>query len=343
MNEPKKPKKHPKDIGQSLMALAAAIFTKEKKTTPNPVGTSSFHFLQERPETATDAIKFGHREITEALKLMVCEPEGALTIGLFGTWGSGKSTIVENLRNELKKATIPLIIFDVWKHDGDSLRRTFLSEMDKQLSEEPFGEAAGYVTKEYELTKRLYQSETKSSEKLVFKFAKLLLHASAMTLFFVPSIFVLWLISKFLNVDLLKEVAESTFGKSLGALFLTMLTGGFLYRFFDTFIKSEKVEEKKEKLQEGRENIVAALTGSLGQIDTTHSVSNPRIKINGDKAVMDALVEAQHVPSNDHSRHYLMKNRYDVELIRHGDVWVIQRVTIDNVWLTGDPTVLTGI
>jgi hypothetical protein len=30
-------------------------------------------------------------------------------------------------------------------------------------------------------------------------------------------------------------------------------------------------------------------------------------------------------------------------LIRHGDLWVIQRVTIDNVWLTGDPTVLTGI
>jgi hypothetical protein len=94
---------------------------------------------------------------------------------------------------------------------------------------------------------------------------------------------------------------------------------------------------------EGRENIVAALTGSLGQIDTTHSVSNPRVSINGNKAVMDALVEAQHVPSNDHSRHYLMKNRYDVELIKEGDIWVIQRVSIDNVWRTGDPTVLTDI
>jgi len=94
---------------------------------------------------------------------------------------------------------------------------------------------------------------------------------------------------------------------------------------------------------EGREAIVAALTGSLGKIDTTHSVSNPRVVINGDKAVMDALVEAQHLPANDHSRHYLMKNRYDVELIRQEDVWVIQRVTIDNVWLTGDPSVLTGI
>jgi hypothetical protein len=94
---------------------------------------------------------------------------------------------------------------------------------------------------------------------------------------------------------------------------------------------------------EGREAIVAALTGSLAKIDTTHSVSNPRVIIDGDKAVMDALVEAQHLPSNDHSRHYLMKNRYDVNLVRQEDAWVIQRVTIDNVWLTGDPSVLTGI
>jgi septum formation inhibitor-activating ATPase MinD len=94
---------------------------------------------------------------------------------------------------------------------------------------------------------------------------------------------------------------------------------------------------------EGREIIVEALRGSLNQIDTTHSVSNPRVSITGDKAVIDALVEAQHLPSNDHSRHYLMKNRYDVKLIRQGDVWVIQHVIIDNVWRTGDPTVLTGI
>lgn len=94
---------------------------------------------------------------------------------------------------------------------------------------------------------------------------------------------------------------------------------------------------------EGRENIVAALSGSLAKIDTTHSVSNPRVFIDGGKARMDALVEAQHLPSNDHSRFYLMKNRYDVELVRQENVWVIQRVTIDNVWLTGDPSVLTDI
>jgi hypothetical protein len=94
---------------------------------------------------------------------------------------------------------------------------------------------------------------------------------------------------------------------------------------------------------EGRDNIVAALSTSLSSLDTTHSVSNQRIVIDGDVARMDALVEAQHVPRNDHTRHYLMKNRYDVELARNGDVWVITRNTVDNVWRSGDIAVLSGI
>jgi hypothetical protein len=94
---------------------------------------------------------------------------------------------------------------------------------------------------------------------------------------------------------------------------------------------------------EGRNSIVTALVGSLKSLDTTHSVSNPRATIDGNKARLDALVEAQHVPSGDPSRNYLMKNRYDVELVRSDDAWVIQRVTIDNVWRSGDPTVLADI
>lgn len=94
---------------------------------------------------------------------------------------------------------------------------------------------------------------------------------------------------------------------------------------------------------EGREVIVSALTTSLAALDTTHSVNNPRVTIDGDTARMDVLVEAQHVPRSDSSRHYLMKNRYDVELVRNGDVWVITRNTVDNVWRSGDIRVLAGI
>ncbi|MFM0040211.1 nuclear transport factor 2 family protein [Paraburkholderia strydomiana] len=94
---------------------------------------------------------------------------------------------------------------------------------------------------------------------------------------------------------------------------------------------------------EGRDVIVEALTVSLATLDTTHSVTNPRVTIAGDTARLDALVEAQHVPRGDHTRHYLMKNRYDVELARKGDVWVITRSTIDNVWRSGDPAVLSVV
>lgn len=94
---------------------------------------------------------------------------------------------------------------------------------------------------------------------------------------------------------------------------------------------------------QGRETIVSALMGSLGPIVTTHSVSNPRVFLNGDSAQMDVLVEAQHVPASDPSRHYMMKNRYQVELLQQGQEWLIHHVTVDNVWRTGDPTVLAGV
>lgn len=94
---------------------------------------------------------------------------------------------------------------------------------------------------------------------------------------------------------------------------------------------------------EGRVAIVAALTASLATLDTTHSVTNPRVTIDGDRARLDALVEAQHVAREDHTRHYLMKNRYDVELERQDDVWVISRNTVDNVWRSGDPAVLSVV
>lgn len=94
---------------------------------------------------------------------------------------------------------------------------------------------------------------------------------------------------------------------------------------------------------QGRDTIVEALSGSLVQLDTSHSISNPRVTLDGDTARLEVLVEAQHVPRNEPSRHYLMKNRYDVVLARAGADWVIQRVTIDNIWRDGDPSVLAGI
>jgi len=96
-------------------------------------------------------------------------------------------------------------------------------------------------------------------------------------------------------------------------------------------------------LLQGKEIIIKALMDSLRPIVTTHSVNNPRVTIEGDKARLEAIVEAQHVPESDPSRHYMMKNRYDVELQKTDEQWLISRVTVDNVWRTGDPSVLAGV
>ncbi|MFJ2259434.1 nuclear transport factor 2 family protein [Streptomyces sp. NPDC087844] len=94
---------------------------------------------------------------------------------------------------------------------------------------------------------------------------------------------------------------------------------------------------------EGRDTIATALLASLSHLDTTHSVSNPRVTLDGDTARLEGIVACQHLPRQDHSRHVLMTNRYDVSLARQGDVWVIRHLTVDNAWTEGDPTVLAGI
>lgn len=94
---------------------------------------------------------------------------------------------------------------------------------------------------------------------------------------------------------------------------------------------------------EGRESIADTVFSTIEDLDTTHTVTNPRVTAyEGDHATLSALVEAQHLPRNDHSRHLLLKNIYTLELSRHGDLWVIDRMTIENVWWTGNPSVLFG-
>src|SRR3989338_4911981 len=102
------------------------------------MNTTKFKFLEERPlQSATEFSnsKFGHGEIADTLVKIVKACPAPFTVGLFAKWGSGKSTVANSLKDKLPKENIPVIIFDVWKHEGDSLRRTFLKEMVRQLKE----------------------------------------------------------------------------------------------------------------------------------------------------------------------------------------------------------------
>ncbi|NUW38422.1 nuclear transport factor 2 family protein [Nonomuraea sp. SMC257] len=96
-------------------------------------------------------------------------------------------------------------------------------------------------------------------------------------------------------------------------------------------------------LMRGRDAIVSTILALFGdRVDTTHQVTNPRVAVDGDTARLTALVEAQHLLAADHATFALLKNPYDVELVRDGEGWAVRRMTIDNTWYTGDPVAIFG-
>jgi hypothetical protein len=76
---------------------------------------------------------------------------------------------------------------------------------------------------------------------------------------------------------------------------------------------------------------------AAGRVDTTHQVTNPGIAIDGDTVRLTALVEAQHLLTEDRSKFALLKNPFDVELVRDGQRWVVRRMRIDNAWVHRRP------
>jgi len=92
----------------------------------------------------------------------------------------------------------------------------------------------------------------------------------------------------------------------------------------------------------GRDAIVEIVRSTLSALDTTHTVTNCRVNINGDEAELFSLVEAQHLLARDHSVHLLLKNIYWARLRRVDDEWRMHHLRIENVWFTGEPSTLFG-
>lgn len=84
---------------------------------------------------------FRHAEIADAIADMMLHAQGGCAIALTGSWGSGKSTVVELLRVKLQQSgkDIETFVFDTWAHQGDPLRRSFLEKLITWCSEKPKG------------------------------------------------------------------------------------------------------------------------------------------------------------------------------------------------------------
>jgi len=100
---------------------------------------NKFNLLSDQPlksEADFESTKFGHKEIAETITSLIINCPTPFTIGLFGKWGAGKSTISYMLQKAMLEKKFGFVLFDVWKHESDALRRTFLKESVNQLKEQ---------------------------------------------------------------------------------------------------------------------------------------------------------------------------------------------------------------
>ncbi|HIH74874.1 MAG TPA: NTPase, partial [Methanosarcina sp.] len=77
-----------------------------------------------------------HENVAETLHKLIDSNDNGFTIGLEGSWGSGKSTVISILKKKLNNSSFHYFYFDAWAHEGDHLRRIFLESLISQLDVE---------------------------------------------------------------------------------------------------------------------------------------------------------------------------------------------------------------
>lgn len=102
-----------------------------------------FNFIKDEPTMPGKPgyFDFYHKSFSPALKDMILSDSCPHTIGLFSKWGTGKSSIIDQLDIDLKNeksAKAHVVIFDAWKYQEDSLRRTFLIKLEAFIREKGY-------------------------------------------------------------------------------------------------------------------------------------------------------------------------------------------------------------
>lgn len=105
------------------------------------------HFLPDQP-TSQDQLNI-HRRIADRLKTFVRgDLPKPLVIGLFGPWGSGKSSIIK-MMEDADDRTFKIVVVDAWRKD----RKNFLRQFIKKLAREILQEGSDTVCKKVDFKK----------------------------------------------------------------------------------------------------------------------------------------------------------------------------------------------
>jgi|GEM_PF-5700276 len=151
---------------------------------------------------------FGHKHIADAVVKSILTTKPPFTIGIFGGWGTGKSSLLEIIKTGLDKENITTVTIDAWRYSSaDDLRRAFLVHVANQLNPKVVGELSRklYTTEQEtillkstasELTKRKWNDIFFSGLKTTFWLATNFFGISILFLFFLFLIFLIPAISQ---------------------------------------------------------------------------------------------------------------------------------------------------
>lgn len=171
-------------------------------------------FIQDKErllDSANDLLKTGVYAENLVKVIENTPADRVFTVGVFGGWGTGKSSVIRTAQERIEKAhdDVKFITYDAWKYSNDSFRRMFLLKIQQELR-----------MKQTEEMRRFYQSEiaeaepkTKLNAKGLAIAAGVLMVISAI-LFLVPGVTIEW------------RVAVPTIG-TLGTFLVALLNGCF--------------------------------------------------------------------------------------------------------------------
>ena len=111
-------------------------------------------FLRDEPlSDLQQQDRFSHNAYVGLLTTVVAELDPPFTLGVFGSWGVGKSSIVNELSNRINRDCpgTTAVTIDIWKYSDDSLRRQFLYDLQQGLREKrALSKDKDYVREIYE-------------------------------------------------------------------------------------------------------------------------------------------------------------------------------------------------
>lgn len=126
----------------------------------NENSVCSTRLLSDSP-AQTDA--FGsHERVAKAIVQLMRNDSGGKSIALTGSWGSGKSTVVEMVKTGVDPDT-KVFVFDAWAHEGDPLRRTFLEQLLDFFTENGWIKDGEWEEDKLKLSRKIRNQKIKST------------------------------------------------------------------------------------------------------------------------------------------------------------------------------------